>query len=94
MKLCSKTNSKLQDKNRILNELLTKEKQGSNNNNNKIKTFAEITANIKPKSKRILKLIIKETNKKDTIVIEKIVIQQLTLKQYKQKVQLARTVTQ
>ena len=49
-------NSELQDKYRILNELLTKEKQGNNNNNNKIKTFAEITANIKPKSKRIPKL--------------------------------------
>ena len=69
-------NSELEDKNRILNELLTTEKQG---NNNKIKTFAEITANIKPKSKRIPKLIIKKTNNKDTTDIEKIVMQQLTL---------------
>ena len=48
-------NSGLQDKNRILNELLTKEKQGNNNNN--IKTFAEITANPKPKIKRVPKII-------------------------------------
>ena len=71
--------SELQDKNIILNELLTKEKQGINKNNNKIKTFAEIIVNIKPKSKRIPKLIIKKTNKKDTTKIEKILIQQLTL---------------
>ena len=72
-------NSELQDKNRILNELLTKEKQGNNNNNNKIKTFAEITANIKSKSKRIPKLITKKTKNKDTTDIEKIVMQELTL---------------
>ena len=59
--------------------MLTKEKQGNNNNNNKIKTFAEIAANIKSKSKRIPKLIIEKTNNKDTTDIEKIVIQQLTL---------------
>ena len=78
IQLLKQLNSELQDKNRILNELLTKEKQGDNNNN-KIKTFAEITANIKPKSKRIPKLVIKKTNNKDTSDIEKIVIQQLTL---------------
>ena len=79
IQLLKQLNSELQDKNRILNELLTKEKQGNNNNNNKIKTFAEITANIKPKSKRIRILIIKITNNKDTTDIEKIGIQQLTL---------------
>ena len=41
-----------------------KEKQGNNNNINKIKTFAEITANIKQKSKRIPKLRIKKSNNK------------------------------
>ena len=71
--------SELQDNNRILNELLTKEKQGNNNNNNKIKTLAERTANIKPKSKRIPKVIIKKTNNIDTTDIEKIVMQELTL---------------
>ena len=59
--------------------MLAKEKYGNNNNNNKIKNFAEITANIKPKSKRIPKPIINKTNNKDTTDIEKIVIQQLTL---------------
>ena len=87
IQLLKQLNSELQDKNRIFNELLTKEKQGNNNNNNKIKTFAEITANIKPKCKRIPKLIINKTNTKDTTDIEKIVMQQLTLnKKYKQKV--------
>ena len=52
-------NNELQDKNRILNELLTKEKQGNYNN---IKTFAEITANPKPKIKRVPKLIIKKVH--------------------------------
>ena len=79
IQLLKQLNSELQDKNRILNELLTKEKQSNNNNNNKIKTFAEITANIKPKCKRIPKLIIKKTNNKDTTDIQKIVMQQLTL---------------
>ena len=79
IELLKQFNSELQDKNRILNELHTKEKQGNNNNNNKIKTFAEITANVEPKSKRIPKLIIKKNNNKDTIDIEKIVMQQLTL---------------
>ena len=53
IQLLKQLNSELQDKNRILNELLTKEKQGNNNNNNQIKTFAEITDNIKATSKRI-----------------------------------------
>ena len=74
IQLLKQLNSVLKDKNRILNDLLTKEKQGNNNNNNKIKTFAEITANIKPKSKIIPKLIIKITNTQDTSDIEKIVI--------------------
>ena len=82
IKLLKQLNSELQDKNRILNELLTKEKQGNNNKNNKIETFAEITANIKPKSRRIPKLIIKKkNNNQDTPDIEKIVMQQLTLDQ-------------
>ena len=46
--------------------MLTKQKQGNNNNSNKIMTFAEIIANIRPKSKSIPKLIIKRTNNKDT----------------------------
>ena len=45
--LLKQLNNELQDKNKILNELLTKEKQVNNNNN--IRTFAEITANPKPK---------------------------------------------
>ena len=57
--LLKQLNNQLQDKNKILNELLTKEKQGNNNNN--IRTFAEITANPKPKIKRVPKLIIKKT---------------------------------
>ena len=46
IQLLKQLNRKLQYKNRILNELLTKEKQSNNNNNNKttiIKTFAEIS---------------------------------------------------
>ena len=46
IQLLKQLNSELQDKNKIFDELLTKEKKG--NNNNKIKTFAEMTANIKP----------------------------------------------
>ena len=38
--LLKQLNNELQDKNKILNELVTKEKQGNNNNN--IRTFAEI----------------------------------------------------
>ena len=53
--LLKQVNNELLDKNRILNELLTKEKQGKSNN---IKTYAEFTSNPKPKSKRVLKLII------------------------------------
>ena len=55
--LLKQLNNELLDKNRILNELLTKEKQGKSNN---IKTYAEITSNQKPKSKRVPKLIIKK----------------------------------
>ena len=58
---------------------LRKKSRAKKNNNNKIKIFAEITPNIKPKNKRIPKLIIKKTNTKDTTDIEKIVMQQLTL---------------
>ena len=47
--LLKQLNNELQDKNKILNELLTKEKQGNNNIN--IRTFAEITTNPKPKIK-------------------------------------------
>ena len=54
--LLKELNSELKDKNKILNELLTKEKQGKNNN---IKTYAEIIVKPKPKSKRVPKLIIK-----------------------------------
>ena len=67
-------NSELQDKNKILNQLLTKEKQGNNNN---IKTFAEIAANPKPKIKRVPKPIIKKTDNKYNTDLEKIVLQHL-----------------
>ena len=60
--LLKQLNNELQDKNTILNELLTKEKQNKNNN---IKTYAEITVTPKPKSKRVSKLIIKKTDNKD-----------------------------
>ena len=46
--LLKQLNNKLLDKNRILNELLTKEKQSKNNN---IKTYAEITSNPNQKAK-------------------------------------------
>ena len=59
--LLKQLNNELQDKNRILNELLTTEKQGNYNN---IKTFAEIPANLKPKIKRVPKLIIKKLTTK------------------------------
>ena len=68
-------NNEVLDKNRILNELLTKEKQGKSNN---IKAYAEITSNTKPKSKRVPKLIIKRTYNKDSTVLEKRVLQHLT----------------
>ena len=58
-----------------MNELLTKEKQSKSNI---IKTYAEITSNPKPKSKRVLKLIIKKTDKKDSTDLEKTVLQHLT----------------
>ena len=48
-------NNELQEKNKILNKQLTKEKQDKNNN---MKTYAEITVTPKPKSKRVPKLII------------------------------------
>ena len=48
--LLKQLNNELQDKNRILNELLTKEKQGNYNN---IKTIAEITANPKTNHKKL-----------------------------------------
>ena len=54
-------NNELHDKNRMLNELLTKEKQGNNNN---IKTFLEITTNPKVKIKRVPKLILKKLTSK------------------------------
>ena len=73
--LLKQLNNEVLDKNRILNELLTKEKQSKNN---KIKTYAEITSNPKPKSKRVPKLIIKKTNKKDSTDLEKTVLQHLT----------------
>ena len=47
--LLKQLNNELLDKNRILNELLTKEKQSKINN---IKTYAEIISNPKPKSKK------------------------------------------
>ena len=65
-------NNELLDMNRILNELLTNEKQGKSNN---IKSYAEITSNPKPKSKRVPKLIIKKTDKKDSTDLEKTVLQ-------------------
>ena len=48
--LLKQLNNELLDKNRILNELLTKEKQSKSNN---IKTYAEITSNPKRKRKRV-----------------------------------------
>ena len=72
IQLLKQLNSELQDKNRVSNELFTKEKQGNNNNNNKIKTFAEVTANIKLKSKRIPKLIIKKLTTKIQSTLEKL----------------------
>ena len=73
--LLKQLNNELLDKNRILNELLTKEKQSKSNN---IKTYAEITSNPKPTSKRVPKLIIKKTDKKDSTDLEKAVLQHLT----------------
>lgn len=53
----------MQEKNQILNELLTKQKQETNNNFQKPKTFAEILTNNKQTNKtinkRVPKLIIK-----------------------------------
>ena len=74
--LLKQLNNELQDKHKILNELLTKEKQGNNNNN--IRTSAEITANPKPKIKSVPKLIIKQTDNKDNTDLEKTVLQHLT----------------
>ena len=74
--LLKQLNNELQDKNKILNELLTKEKQSNNNNN--MRTFAEITANPKPKIKRVPKLIIKKTDNKDNTDLEKTVLQHPT----------------
>ena len=73
--LLKQLNNELLDKNRVLNELFTKEKQSRNNN---IKTYAEITSNPKSKSKRVPKLIIKKTDKKDSTDLEKTVLQLLT----------------
>ena len=73
--LLKQPTNELLDKNRILNELLTKEKQSQNN---KIKTYAEIKYNPKPKSKRVPKLIIKKTDKKDGTELEKTVLQHST----------------
>ena len=69
--LLKQLNNELLDKNRILNELLSKEKQSKNN---KIKTYAEIISNPKPKSKRVPNLIIKKTDKKDSTDLEKTVL--------------------
>ena len=68
-------NNELQDKNQILNQLLTKEKQGNNSN---IMAFAEIAANPKPKIKRVPKLIIKKIDNKDNTGLENIVLQHQT----------------
>ena len=54
-------NSELKDENKILNKLLTKEKQGKSNNT---KTYAEITVKPKPTSKRVPKLITQPHKKK------------------------------
>ena len=43
-----------------------------------LKTYAEITSNPKPKSKRVPKLIIKKTEKEDSTDVEKTVLQHLT----------------
>ena len=72
--LLKELNSELKDKKKILNELLTKEKQGKNNNT---KTYAEITVKPKPKSKRVPKLIIKKTDNKDNTDLQKAVLQHL-----------------
>jgi hypothetical protein len=58
----------VQEKNQIISELRVEEKQKNINNNNliKTKTYSEALINIKPKSKKIPKLIIKKTNINDT----------------------------
>ena len=75
--LLKQLNNELQNKNKILNELLTNEKQGKNNN---IKTYAEITIKPKPKRKRMPKLIIKKTNNKDNTDLEKEVLKSVACK--------------
>ena len=72
--LLKQLNSELKDKNKILNELFTKEKQGKNN---ETKTYAGITVKPKPKSKRVPKLIIKKTDNKDNTGLQKTVLQHL-----------------
>ena len=69
--LLKQLNNKLQDNKKILNRLLTQEKQDKNNN---IKTYAEIIVKPKPKSKRVPKLIIKMTDNKDNTNLEKEVL--------------------
>ena len=72
--LLKQLNNELQDKNKILNELLTKEKQGNNNN---IKTSTEITAKPKPKIKSA-KTNHKKIVNKDNIDLKNTVLQHVT----------------
>ena len=72
--LLKELNSELKDKNKILNELLTKEKQGKNNNT---KTYAEITVKPKTKNKRVPKLIIKKNRQQYNTDLQKAVLQHL-----------------
>lgn len=70
----------MQEKNKLLNELLTKQKQTINNNNTQhnTKTFAEVLTNTKTINKRIPKLIVKKTNSADETNLENTVIKYIT----------------
>lgn len=66
----------MQEKNQILNELLTKEKSSKKNESINFKTCAETTrqTNVKPKEKKVPKLIVKKTNNNDNTIPTKKVI--------------------
>ena len=71
----------LQDKNELLNKLLTQEKEKNNKNENQAwVTYANVRTqnNIKPKNKKVPKLIIKKTNSEDKTNIVKTVCNYLT----------------
>ena len=71
----------LQDKNELLNKLLSQEKEKNNKNGNQAwVTYANVLtqSNIKPKTRKVPKLIIKKTNSKDETNIVKTMCNYLT----------------